>query len=69
MNIRCSALPRIMSCHASIEKPTVEIDAESSPAKMGTAAHRFYEQMVKNDLTYPLNIDSIAEKHTLTLTN
>lgn len=48
--IRCSALPRIMECPASIERPEVLIDTSDPVAVMGTAAHAFYEVMVKDGL-------------------
>ena len=44
--VRCSALPRIMSCPASAQDPSVRINAESAAATTGTAAHEIYAAMV-----------------------
>ena len=55
-SIRCSALPRIMSCPASIKTPDVIINQGSVAALMGTAAHEIYAHIVKEDIT---DIDSL----------
>lgn len=39
--IRCSALPRIISCPASMIEPEVRINTDSAAAQMGTAFHAF----------------------------
>lgn len=46
--VRCSALPRILSCPASARTPRVLVDQDSEAARLGTAVHeRLYRQCVK----------------------
>ncbi len=39
IELRCSALPRILSCPASRIPPSVQIDGETEDSALGTAAH------------------------------
>ena len=39
VHIRCSALPRVFACPASLAKPDVLIDGDSDPARLGRAVH------------------------------
>jgi hypothetical protein len=60
--IRCSALPRILSCTASAEKPDIDIDSGGKVADIGTAAHEFYARMVRENLDEPGDLFQLAEK-------
>lgn len=63
--IRCSALPRIMSCPASVEKPDIIINQGSDAARLGTAAHEFYAKIVTEniDTVEPDLIWHLSSKH------
>lgn len=67
ITVRCSALPRIMSCPASAKTPDVLINSAGEAATVGTAAHEFYERMVNDGLTTPEGIEEIALKHNVDL--
>lgn len=62
--IRCSALPRILSCPASLRAPEIEINTAGEAATIGTAAHEFYAEMVRRNLDHPADsLFALAEKH------
>ncbi len=60
---RCSALPRIVSCTASSERPEIIIDSSGGVAGVGTAAHEFYARMVMERLDEPGDLFDLAAKH------
>jgi len=39
MNIRCSSLPRVLACPASLQEPEVRIDSVGDEARVGSAVH------------------------------
>jgi hypothetical protein len=47
MKIRCSALPRILSCPQSRHAPAVDIDGPNEASTLGTAAHEIAAQIVQ----------------------
>lgn len=53
VRVRCSSLPRILSCTASAEAPEVTIDTSADFTRMGDAAHAFYERMVTDKMNAP----------------
>ena len=63
MQIRCSALPRIMACPASAQPPKIKIDGDSEPARMGTAVHEVLAQVVTEGLDAVPNLNHVEEKY------
>jgi len=61
--VRCSSLPRILSCTASAENPDIDIDTSGGVASVGTAAHEFYADMVLKGLDSPEYLFEIASKY------
>lgn len=55
--IHCSALPRIMSCPASSQQPTVRIDQTSPEAQVGTRVHA----MIAHYLRQEASVDTWPE--------
>ena len=47
--VRCSLLPRVMKCPASLQVPDVEIDTESENARLGSAVHAALAPMVREE--------------------
>jgi len=58
--IRCSSLPRLMSCTASGQEPDIRIDSDNEIARVGNAAHEAYALMVDGK---DVDISAIALKH------
>lgn len=48
LKIRCSALPRILSCPASVEAPEIPIDTTTPAATIGTAFHEAIADHIAN---------------------
>lgn len=63
ITIRCSTLPRILECTASLETPDILIDTTGPEARMGNAAHEFYEKMVRENLDAPEDMYARAAEH------
>ena len=63
MQIRCSALPRIMACPASAQPPKIKIDGDSEPARMGTAVHEVLAQVVTEGLDAVPNLEPTIKKY------
>lgn len=61
--VRCSSLPRILSCTASSEQPKIIIDSSGGMARIGTAAHEFYASMVNDRLDEPGYLFDLSAKH------
>jgi len=57
IELRCSSLPRILSCPASLEPPTVQIQGDDEMARLGSAAHRLAVCTVKGEEVF---YDAIA---------
>lgn len=63
-SIRCSSLPRIMACEASLIEPQVRVDyPRGEAANMGTAAHEVLSQTVLDDFPHWSGIPEIAANH------
>lgn len=66
-NWRCSSLPRICECTASIEyeqaESNVRIDSKSEVSRLGDASHEFYAPMILNSLNDPGDLFDLATKH------
>ena len=45
LEIRCSSLPRVLSCPASLHRPSVVIEGDDETSSLGTAAHRCFEKI------------------------
>src|ERR1019366_3459516 len=45
LEIRCSSLPRVLSCPASLHGPSVVIEGDDETSSLGTAAHRCFEKI------------------------
>lgn len=64
ISIRCSSLPRIMACEASLIPPAIKVARESGPAAdVGTAAHEVFAATVLEDFPPWSRIPEIAAKH------
>ena len=66
MQIRCSALPRIMQCGASKEAPEIPIEDQGLPARMGSATHGAMEKCVKEGLAAPPELSPYMHRWGLT---
>ena len=64
ITIRASALPRAFACAASARQPTLRIETDSDPARLGTAAHALLEAVVNQALTHTggLDIEAAAKQ-------
>lgn len=62
MKIRCSSLPRLLSCTASAASPDVDINESATIASLGSAAHEIYAAMVNEDFRQIPNTYKIADK-------
>ncbi len=51
ITIRCSSLPRIMSCPASLEVGEVQIQSSSDNASIGTAVHEVMADIIRKSLS------------------
>lgn len=60
--IRCSSLPRIMSCTASGQEPDIRIDSDNEIARVGNAAHEAYARMVEGK---DVDLSAIALNHSV----
>jgi len=62
LKIRCSSLPRIMACPASIETPEMEIDTSGDDAALGRAIHEVMAVISMTGIA-PDSLENTAEKH------
>lgn len=58
--IRCSALPRVLRCPASLVAPNLHIEDDNPDARLGTAAHELLAGYVRREVG---DIEDVAEKH------
>lgn len=60
ISIRCSSLPRLAACAASIVPPAVRIEGDREPADLGTAFHAGMVQVVNGN--WP-DVEALAHEH------
>lgn len=63
--IRCSSLPRIMVCPASLQTPNIDIDTSGDVAALGTAVHEVLNDIIHQKLDVVPNLDAYIKKYSI----